>query len=131
MTAAERDAKLTRVDQESIALEQQRRAVQATKAGRRQRRTRAEEGGASGQEVAPRRINQASDVFDDEDGDVVLAVTGVHERGAQVSELMGRDMVESAARTPASWATPTSKGRSRRSTSPSVNITSWEPTERP
>ena len=32
VTAAERDAKLTRVDQESTALAQQRRAVQATKA---------------------------------------------------------------------------------------------------
>ena len=33
-------------------------------------------------------------MFDDEDGDVVLAVSGVHEHlDQQVSELMGRDMV--------------------------------------
>ena len=33
-------------------------------------------------------------MFDDEDGDVVLAVSGVHEHlDQQVGELMGRDMV--------------------------------------
>ena len=59
VTAAERDAKLTRVDQES----DRPRTATARSAGhksrgRRQRRTRAEEGGASGQELAPRRISQ-------------------------------------------------------------------------
>ena len=71
----------------------------------------------------------ASEVFDDEHGDVVRAVTIPHEcLEEQVGELIRGDMFWRARRGQRPpWAMPMSKGRSRCSTSPSVNMTSCEP----